>query len=240
MPDASVRTPASGAAPFLLLHGLLIPGGLALAAFAVHATGVDHRLTAAFFDPASGTFPARAWPALDLLGYRFAKSAVLVLWFTLLAAALTVSAVPRLAGHRAILWTTVIGMALGPCIVVALKGLNATHCPWDLRLFGGYADFAAGWFVPAAEVGRCFPGGHAAGGFSLVALLFAGLATGNRRLHAAGLIATLAAGSIFSAVRIAQGAHFLSHNLWSASIDWWAAALVFAPLLAQARDPRTG
>jgi len=28
-------------------------------------------------------------------------------------------------------------------------------------------------------------------------------------------------------VRIAQGAHFLSHNLWSAALCWGLAALVF-------------
>ena len=114
----------------------------------------------------------------------------------------------------------------------------------DLKRFGGYADFASSWFVSAADVGCCFPSGHAAAGFSLIALAFAGLAMGNRKLRSAGLTAALFAGSAFSVVRIAQGAHFLSHNLWSAAIDWCAAALVFAPLLnkrlGRRKSPSTG
>jgi membrane-associated PAP2 superfamily phosphatase len=30
---------------------------------------------------------------------------------------------------------------------------------------------------------------------------------------------------VFSAIRMAQGAHFLSHNLWAAAICWFIAAL---------------
>jgi membrane-associated PAP2 superfamily phosphatase len=216
---------------FLLLHVLLIPGALALAAWAAGPSGLDRLVAAAFFDPGTGAFPARASTLLEIIGHRFAKSAVLLLWFTLLAAALTASFLqPLLDRYRAILWATAGAMALGPAIVVALKELNSHQCPWGLRSFGGYADYAAGWFVPAAEVGHCFPSGHGAAGFSLVALSFAGMASGNRRLARAGLATAIAAGVLFSAVRMAQGAHFLSHNLWSAAIDWMAAALVFAPL----------
>jgi membrane-associated PAP2 superfamily phosphatase len=38
-------------------------------------------------------------------------------------------------------------------------------------------------------------------------------------------------GAAFSLLRLAQGAHFMSHNLWSAVIDLCMAALCFAPLL---------
>lgn len=54
---------------------------------------------------------------------------------------------------------------------------------------------------------------------------------------AMGLGPALVAGSLFSVVRMAQGAHFLSHNLWSAAIDWWVAALVFSPLLLGRTPP---
>ena len=122
---------------------------------------------------------------------------------------------------------------------MALMDISAFHCPWDLKSFGGFADYGSGWFVSPVQAGRCFPSGHAAGGFSLVALMFAGIAADHTRLRTIGLVAALCAGTAFSVVRIAQGAHFLSHNLWSAAIDWCAAALVFAPLLAhQARVRR--
>jgi len=230
MPRAA--TPATPrTAPFLLVHALLIPGALALAALATHSAGLDEQVSTLFFDPVMGTFPARSSSALEIIGHRFAKSAIVAIWLTLLGAALAAAFVPRLTAQRALLWTTIAAMALGPSIVVALKDVNAYHCPWDLKRFGGYADSASGWFVSAADVRHCFPSGHAAGGFSLIALAFAGIAMGDRKLQLAGFVVALVAGSAFSVVRVAQGAHFLSHNLWSAAIDWCAAALVFAPLL---------
>jgi membrane-associated PAP2 superfamily phosphatase len=215
---------------FFLLHVLLIPGGLVLVALVARYCGLDALITTAFFDPISGTFPARTSSALETLGHRFAKSAVLALWLTLLAAALAAPFLGRLACHRATLWTAAAAMALGPTVVATLKNVNAYHCPWDLKQYGGYADLVQDWFVSAADIGRCFPGGHAAGGFCLVAIAFAGLASGDRRLSLIGLVSALVAGSAFSAVRIVQGAHFLSHNLFSAAIDWCACALCFLPL----------
>ena len=233
---AETAAGTSASRRFLLLHALLVPGALALAAASAQRGGLDQHLAAAFFDPAAGAFPARASMPLEVLGHRLAKSAVLLLWFTLLACALASSALrSRFDRVRAVLWATVGAMALGPAIVVVLKGLNSHHCPWGLRDYGGLARFAADWFVPASEAGHCFPSGHAAAGFSLVGLSFAGRVLGHPGLARWGLAAALAAGVLFSAIRMAQGAHFLSHNLWAAAIDWFAAALVFAPLTGAER-----
>ena len=58
-----------------------------------------------------------------------------------------------------------------------------------------------------------------AAGFALFALFFA-LRNSHPRSARAALIAALTLGSLFSLVRIAQGAHFLSHNLWTALLCW--------------------
>lgn len=218
---------------FLAVHALLIPGAFALAAVACAQFGVDRTVSDFFFDPAQGTFPARGWPLLELFGHRIAKSAVLALWLALLAAAAVSPWVSRLSAHRRVLWATVAALAAGPLIVIALKGINSHPCPWDLKRYGGFADATAIWFVPAAEAGRCFPSGHASGGFSLVALAFAARALGRRRLARWGLALALGAGALAGAVRVAQGAHFVGHNLWSAAVAWCAAALVFAPLMRE-------
>ncbi|MCX8113653.1 MAG: phosphatase PAP2 family protein [Burkholderiaceae bacterium] len=228
--------PKPAASRFLLVHALLVPGALALAATLARQSGIDRSVADFFFDAARGGFPAHDWTWLELIGHRIAKSAAWAVWLAVLAAAFASLRVDRLAAYRGVLWTTVVAMAAGPLIVVGLKNINAHPCPWDLKQYGGFADDAAAWFVPAAQAGRCFPSGHAAGGFSMLALYFAGYAANDRRLMHAGLAIGLAAGFLFSAVRIAQGAHFVSHNLWSAAVVWFAAALVFAPLvMAQER-----
>lgn len=221
----------SAASRFLLTHALLIPALLVLAATFARLSGVDRSVADFFFDPVRGGFPAHDWPLLELLGHRIAKSAAWAAWLALLAAAIASHWIDRLAAYRGVLWTTVVAMAAGPLIVVGLKHVNSHPCPWDLKQYGGYADDADAWFVSAAQAGRCFPSGHAAGGFSLLALYFAGKTTNDRRLQYAGLAIGLAAGLVFSAVRVVQGAHFVSHNLSSAAVVWCSAALVFAPLV---------
>ncbi len=222
----------------LWVHALVVPALIAALALALRACGWDQYLSEILFDPTRNQFPARGWLSLDLLGHRLAKSVVFALWFVLLATALAAPWVERLREHRAVLWATVLAMAAGPSLVVMLKSLNSIHCPWDLKQFGGTADMTTEWFVSAANAGRCFPGGHAAGGFSLAALYFAGTALGHTGLTRIGLALTVVTGLLFSAVRVIQGAHFVSHNLWAAAIDWWAAALIFAFLAARTSSPK--
>jgi len=224
-------------------NGVAVPALFAIAAIVCKLSGFDDALAASVFDPASQQFLARESTLVELLGHRLAKSAVFACWLALLAAALASSWIPQLRAQRKLLWVTALAMASGPLLVVVLKPLNAIHCPWDLKQFGGIADPASGWFVAAADARRCFPSGHAAGGFSFVALSFAGAVAGRPRLQRAGLVLALSAGFAFSAVRILQGAHFASHNLWSAAIDWAAAALVFALFFAatsRRRAPQPG
>lgn len=214
---------------FFRLHLLVIPGALALAALLAHYSGIDRVLTTAFYDAASSSFPAHTSRTLELLGHRLSKDAVTVVWLGLLAAALSPNTWlrrPAWMANRRILWAAVIGMALGPLIVVGLKGLNSYHCPWDLVEFGGAAEFSSNWFVAAADVGYCFPGGHAASGFSLIALFFMARAMEKPRLANILLGLAILTGITFSVIRMAQGAHFLSHNLWAAAICWFCAALI--------------
>lgn len=232
VPDLSFPNRSEG---FLLRHAVLIPACIVVLAMLARGLGVDERLEMLFFDAQLAEFPARQWPWLEAIGHRVAKSAVLGVWLLLLAGALAAMTVPRWRAYSGLLWITAAAMGLGPLIVVLLKELNAYRCPWDLAQFGGVAQATQGWFVSRINAGRCFPSGHAAGGFSLVALGFAGIALGHRGLRRAGLAAAVGVGVLFSLVRMVQGAHFLSHNLWSAAIDWCAAALVFAPAILLGR-----
>ena len=227
----------STTASFYRTHLLLIPGALAFVAQLSHTSGLDHALTSLFFDAVSNRFPVHTWATLEMLGHRFAKTAIVLIWLSLLASVASTHVWPHWrpawTAQRVPMWCAVAGMALGPMIVVALKGLNAYHCPWDLVEFGGGAEFSSGWFVAASEVGHCFPGGHAASGFSLVALYFLAREMGSPTQRRLMLALTLLVGTAFSLLRMAQGAHFLSHNLWAAAICWAVAALAFMPLYAQ-------
>jgi membrane-associated PAP2 superfamily phosphatase len=66
----------------------------------------------------------------------------------------------------------------------------------------------------------------------MLTLYFAGWALERPAWRWWGLAIGMAAGASFSAVRILQGAHFLSQTLWSAALLWFLAAVFFYPLLA--------
>lgn len=225
--DAALAAPAPPA-PFPLRAHFLVAVLLALLAWAAHATDLDHLLAQAAFDPVQRTFPARDWRLLGLFGHQLAKSAVWIVWFVLFAASIASLRLASLAPWRRVLWATTAAMAAGPALVSMLKPFTGPRCPWDLAEFGGSAAATSDWLVRSAEAGRCFPGGHASGGFSLLAIYFAGVMLAAPRLQFAGLAAGFGAGLAFSAVRMVQGAHFLSHNLWSACVVWTVAMVIFA------------
>ena len=116
----------------------------------------------------------------------------------------------------------VLAMALSTSFVNPLKTLTRMHCPWSLSEFGGVEQFSEllGPRAPAVEKGgRCWPGGHAAAGFTLFAFFFVWRDRQPRRARAA-LVSALLLGGVFSLSRMIQGAHFLSHNLWTALFCW--------------------
>lgn len=95
------------------------------------------------------------------------------------------------------------------------------QCPWSLAQFGGEETYSSllSPRPPTEHPGRCWPGGHASSGFVLFALFFA-LRDRKPRLARYALAFAFAMGCLLSLSRMLQGAHFLSHNLWTMLFDW--------------------
>ena len=122
-----------------------------------------------------------------------------------------------------------IATVLSVGAVGLLKTLLNVDCPWDLAPFGGHFPY-----VPlfadrpdALRMGRCFPAAHASSGYALLALYFT-----FRERYAAlaklGLGLGLITGLTFGLAQQARGAHFVSHDLWSAFIVWTITLSVYA------------
>ena len=117
-------------------------------------------------------------------------------------------------------------------VIAALKGANATSCPWDMAEFGGVAQHLShwiGWFTPDGGRGRCFPAGHATSGFAFVGGYFA-LRRHLPRLARGWLAVAITVGLVLGVVQQLRGAHFMSHTLWTAWICWmvgWLADPLF-------------
>ena len=125
-----------------------------------------------------------------------------------------------------------LSLALGPATVAVLKDTTNTHCPYDLQIYGGGAPYVRLLeHAPAdAAPGHCFPGGHASGGFALMAFYFVWWRR-RPRLAFAALGGGFAYGFGLGFTRLMQGAHFLSHNLWAAVVCWFVIVILYRLLL---------
>lgn len=217
---------------FLVLHlgpALAVMLGLLL----MEMTDLDRQISDRFFDAASGTFPLRHDFILDVVMHRWAKYLVIVVGVIILVTCLVSLFTATLRKWRRLLVYLTLALGLAPAAVSALKAGSSRYCPYDLAAYGGYAPHL-GLFETAAaplELGHCFPGGHASTGFCLLAFYFAGYALQRPRLASAGLWTGILAGLLLGTARVAQGAHFLSHNLWTGLICWTVIVLLYAAIL---------
>ncbi|MBN5048948.1 phosphatase PAP2 family protein [Stenotrophomonas sp. 2MCAF14_2] len=132
--------------------------------------------------------------------------------------------VPRLAAWRRPMFRLFVSVALSTIIVSLVKKVSGMDCPWDLTTFGGPNE-PFGFFDarPAGyRASGCFPAGHASAGYSWLALYFLALEA-KPRLRFVGLGVGVGLGMIFGISQQLRGAHFLSHDLWTAAICWFVA-----------------
>jgi membrane-associated PAP2 superfamily phosphatase len=128
----------------------------------------------------------------------------------------------------------VIAAVLSVGIVGLLKTITSVDCPWDLIPFNGRFPIVPLLAVrsSAPHTGHCFPAAHASSGYALVALYFA-FRERNRKLARIGLTVGIACGVVFGLAQQARGAHFMSHDLWSAFLVWSTTAGVYVLGFAQ-------
>lgn len=121
-----------------------------------------------------------------------------------------------------------VSVVLSVGLVGLLKTLTNVDCPRDLTEFGGAVPFIHLFeHRPAAlRHARCFPAAHASSGYALLALYFA-LRERSRLAARLGLMCGLGLGLVFGIAQQARGAHFVSHDVWSAMIVWTVALSLY-------------
>jgi membrane-associated PAP2 superfamily phosphatase len=233
-----VMTQAGSDTPRLQPCWLIVPLALLLLLLALDATDIDRTISFWFFDAVTQTFPWRHSFLFDSVLHHWVKYAVILV--TCLAAAMLMFTwiVPALRTRRPLLLFIVLAMTLAPLTVTTLKQITDRPCPWDIADFGGsvpYTHLLEMRKQPHAA-GLCFPAGHASTGFALLAFYFAAWREKRRALARIALIAGIAAGLLLGLARVVQGAHFVSHVLWSGLVCWLVMIALHA-LLAGAAAP---
>lgn len=220
--------------PFDFRIWLGLPLGLMALLLMLDPKPLDFALAERFYDPATG-FIGRHSSWLENVLHDQVKILVICLSVACIAAFLLSLLPVRLRSWRRELGYLVLALGLSTSIVPPLKTLTAVQCPWSLTRFGGHEAFSPliGERPVTDKPGRCWPGGHASTGFSLLALYFA-LRDRRPRLARWALGFALILGCVLSLGRMMQGAHFLSHNLWTLLLDWLIAVVGYRVLLYRA------
>ena len=111
-----------------------------------------------------------------------------------------------------------LSCAATPLLVATLKAVTGIWCPRELTEFGGSASYRRLLMMfSGGSGGRCFPGGHASGGF---ALTMAAFCFSRRRARAIALLLSLSAGWVMGLYQMLRGEHFLSHTIMSMLLAW--------------------
>ncbi|SEL29979.1 Membrane-associated enzyme, PAP2 (acid phosphatase) superfamily [Pseudomonas sp. NFIX51] len=215
----TLARPASRALNWWICLG--VPALAAVILLLLELTTLDMDLARYFYDPAAGSFIGGHSYFLENILHDRAKQLVIV--FSVLAIVGFIGAffVQRLKPFKRELGCLVLSLGLATAFVTPVKAVTAVQCPWSLKEFGGketYSELLSP--RPATDKpGRCWPGGHAATGFTLFALFFV-LRDRRPRLARKALVFAFALGTVFSVGRMLQGAHFFSHNVWTAIFCW--------------------
>lgn len=169
-----------------------------------------------------GEWSLRSHWLTETILHRNARMASAIVWFgtTLVWLATLLRSSWRLwrkpLGHLA------LTIPLSTGLVWVLKSTSDVACPWDLARYGGTLAYHGLLETGANAAGRCFPAGHASAGYAWLALFFF-LSAVRPQWRWIGLVIGLGLGLLFGINQQLRGAHFLSHDLFTATICWLVA-----------------
>ncbi len=183
-----------------------------------HWTDLDIRVQQLFYREIDGAW---LWdprePIARLLLYDGVKALLIAVVLSALALLIYDKWRHFLGRRRRPLLILVLSLLLVPFSVSALKATTNVPCPHDIEKFGGpwpYVGVLDAWpgGSKPAQRQRCFPAGHASGGFALLALVLFGR---DRREKILIATAVLTLGWSMGIYKMAVGDHFLSHTVVS-------------------------
>jgi len=115
-----------------------------------------------------------------------------------------------------------LSLIIVPSITGLLKATTNVACPRDIVAYGGsipyvrvFESYPQGSKPDSLQ--RCFPAGHASGGFALMSLFFLFHSKTNRRR---GLVIGLSIGWLMGGYKMLLGHHFLSHTIITMVMAW--------------------
>ena len=200
-----------------------------MAAVAVTVLKLDLGFADLLYSAQGGQWALKKAFVTEHLLHVAGRNVVAAAWVLVLLALAATWWKPQWRSWRRPLAGLALSVLLSTVLVSSLKAFSSVDCPWDLVRYGGdraYVDIFAALMASTPHRG-CFPAGHASAGYAWVALFFF-FQTVRPAWRWRGLTAGLALGMVFGLSQQLRGAHFFSHDLWTAGLCWLAAVAVYA------------
>jgi len=159
---------------------------------------------------------------LDLIFYSGIKKVFIAFAVSLLITLVFFYKIPLIQRYKQGIIIVLLSLIIIPLAIGMLKAITNVPCPNDLQLYGGHyphVTFLESYpsnFIQNKKA-KCFPAGHASGGFALMSLFFFFKSQRNRRI-ALGTAITIGWGT--GGYKMLVGDHFLSHTVVTMIISW--------------------
>ncbi len=213
-----------------LLWPLLL---LSVAGVTLEMAGIDLLVADRIYLWSGGAWSLRdAWITSELI-HSGGRTLVGVLTLVLLLLFAGSWLLPAWHKYRRALSYLLIATLTAGLLINVLKQLSHVDCPWDLLRYGGNNPYASLYDLDtwSQRQGGCFPAGHASAGYAWFGLYY--LARQFRpHWQLLVLCGMILAGLVFGLGQQLRGAHFVSHDLWTAGLCWLVATgfyLLFIP-----------
>lgn len=186
-------------------------------------TNLDIILQSFFYD-----FETKNWlidknePILKFFLYDGLKNLLLLFGLLILLSLVFLRKKSLIQEYKKGLIIVLLSAIFVPLIIGSLKAISNTPCPCNIVYFNGtYPDIKVFDSYPKDFIqtskAKCWPAGHASGGFALMALFFLFKNPNNQKL-AFGV--ALIVGWSMGTYKMLLGDHFLSHTIITMLMAW--------------------
>jgi membrane-associated PAP2 superfamily phosphatase len=207
----------------------------AVALLVIAIARLDWRVAHAMYAWEGYRWLLRRWFVTDTLIHQFGRSLSIAAWLGVLCAWAVSSRRSALAAWRTPLAYLTLSILVSTLLVSWVKAWSNMDCPWDIIGLGGTRPHL-GLFEARPNTlpqSKCFPAGHASGGYAWMSLYFF-FSMVRPQWRRYGLSIGILAGVVFGVGQQLRGAHFMSHDLWTAAICWVSASMLYVFFVARA------
>jgi membrane-associated PAP2 superfamily phosphatase len=210
-----------------------------LLAALLESGSIDLYLADLIYQAGGADWALRHSPLFSDILHNNAQTLVKLLAVILFAVAIASQFLVRLRPYRRAIWYLALVMPLSGLLVGIGKEISHVDCPWGLLRYGGEHPYIRLFEAHPGDFryGKCFPAGHAGAGYTFLALYFF-LASLRPQWKRYGLMVGIAMGVVFGVAQQLRGAHFLSHDLWTAAICWFNSLGWYWFAFCRKRKPR--